>query len=204
MQTARQRGLPITIYRPGNITGHSLNGGSKTGDLLHTIVLICLRLGAAPLRNAEFDLTPVDYVAKALMELSLQPESAGGNFHLTNPVPLQTRDLTEWMQQSGLGVEVVPYDNWRDRLLEWGQQMGSDDMRILTDILGPRAFAQDDAQAVHPRFDTSQTRVLLEESGITCPPANTRLFDVYLSYLRRMKLITTPGHPGDAVSLQTV
>ncbi len=189
VKTARERGIPVTMYRPGNITGHSVNGGSKTGDLLHTIVLICLRLGAAPLRDAEFDVTPVDYVAKALLELSLQPESEGRDFHLTNPIPMQTRELTEWMLQSGLGVEIVPYHHWRDRLLEWGQQMGSDDMRILTDILGPRAFAEDDAQAVHPRYDTQRTQAGLVNSNITCPQPDTRLFEVYLSYLRRMKLI---------------
>ena len=178
VQTARQRGIPVTMYRPGNITGHSVNGGSKTGDLLYTIVLICLRLGAAPRRDVEFDVTPVDYVAKALLELSLQPESAGRDFHLTNPISMQTRELTEWMEQSGLGVDVVPYHIWLDRLLEWGQQMGSDDMRILTDILGPRAFAEDDAQAVHPRYDTQRTQAGLKSSNITCPSPDTRLFNV--------------------------
>ena len=198
VQTARQRGLPVTIYRPGHISGDSVTGASNSSDLLHTIVLICLRLGAAPERDVEFDLTPVDYVAKALVELSLQPESTGGDFHLTNPIPMQTRELTEWMQQSGLGVDIVPYDNWRDRLLAWGQQMGTDDMRILTDILGPRAFAEDNAQAVHPQFDTQRTQSGLKNSLITCPPPDTRLFDTYLSFLRRMNLIGMPdGEPDD-------
>ena len=205
VQTARQRGIPVTMYRPGNITGHSVNGGAKTGDLLHTIVLICLRLGAAPERDVEFDLTPVDYVAQALLELSLHPESTGGDFHLTNPIPMQTRELTEWMQQSGLGVDIVPYGIWRDRLLVWGQQMGTDDMRILTDILGPRAFAEDNAQAIHPRYDTAKTRTGLAGSTIRCPRPDTRLFDTYLTYLRRMKLIeaSDPQPTSLAISTET-
>jgi thioester reductase-like protein len=191
VQTARQRGIPVTIYRPGNITGHSQNGGAKTGDLLHTVVLICLRLGAAPERDVEFDVTPVDYVAQAMMELSLQPESLGREFHLTNPVPMQTRFLNEWMQASGLGVEFVPFGVWRDRLLEWGQQTGTEGLRVLTDILGPRAFAEDEAKAVHPQYDTKRTQAGLAGSTIQCPRPDTRLFDTYLSYLRRMKLIDT-------------
>ena len=198
VQTARQRGIPVTVYRPGHISGDSVTGASNSSDLLHTIVLICLRLGAAPERDVEFDLTPVDYVAKALVELSLQPESTGGEFHLTNPIPMQTRELTEWMQQSGLGVDIVPYDDWRDRLLAWGQQRGTDDMRILTDILGPRAFAEDNAQAVHPQFDTQRTQAGLRNSKIFCAPPDTHLFDTYLSFLRRMNLIGTPdGEPDD-------
>lgn len=64
-QEARKRGIPVTIYRPGHITGHSITGASNTNDLLHTLVVICLRLGAAPLRDVEIDVSPVDYVAKA-------------------------------------------------------------------------------------------------------------------------------------------
>ena len=201
VQTARQRGIPVTVYRPGHISGDSLTGASNSNDLLHTIVLICLRLGAVPERDVEFDLTPVNYVAKALVELSLQSESTGGDFHLTNPRPMQTRELTKWMQQSGLGVDIVPYDIWRDRLLVWGQQVGTDDMRILTDILGPRAFAEDDAQAVHPRFDTQRTQSGLRNSQITCPPPDTRLFDTYLSYLRRKNLISTPENESDDIAI---
>ena len=151
----------------------------------------------------EFDLTPIDYVAKALVELSLHPESTGGDFHLTNPIPMQTRELTEWMRQSGLGVEVVPYGNWRDRLLAWGQQMGSDDMRILTDILGPRAFAEDDAQAVHPRYDTAKTRTGLAGSTIHCPRPDTKLFDTYLTYLRRMKLVEAADPQPTSLAMST-
>ena len=111
---------------------------------------------------------------------------------------MQTRELTEWMQQSGLGVDIVPYDDWRDRLLAWGQQRGTDDMRILTDILGPRAFAEDNAQAVHPQFDTQRTQAGLRNSKIFCAPPDTHLFDTYLSFLRRMNLIGTPdGEPDD-------
>ena len=203
VETARQRGIPVTIYRPGNITGHSQSGGSKTGDLLHSTVLICLRLGAAPERDVEFDVTPVDYVAQALMELSLQPESSGRDFHLTNPVPMQTRALNDWMQRSGLGVEFVPYGVWRDRLLDWGQKMGSDDLRILTDILGPRALAEDEATAVHPQYDTSQTQAALAGTAIQCPRPDTRLFDTYLNYLRRMKLIDSAEPHAEGLSKST-
>lgn len=200
VRTARQRGIPVTIYRPGNITGHSQTGSSKTGDLLHTTVLICLRLGAAPERDVEFDVTPVDYVAQAMMELSLQPNSSGQDFHLTNPVPMQTRALNNWMQHSGLGVELVPYSVWRDRLLTWGQTMGSDDLRILTDILAPRALAEDEATAVHPQYDTSRTESRLAGTSIECPRPDTQLFNTYLSYLRRMKLIESADPRAEGLS----
>ena len=196
-QEARQRGIPVTIYRPGHITGDSVTGASNTNDLLHTLVIICLRLGAAPLRDVEIDVTPVDYVAKALVELSFQPASVNCDFHLTNPVPMRTSELNEWMQQSDLGLEMVSYDEWRDRLLQMGKEMGIGDVRMLTDVLGPRALADDDSHAVHPRFDSQRAQDALLDSTVSCPVPNTQLFDAYLSFMRRMKLVPSSEADSD-------
>jgi thioester reductase-like protein len=192
VQEARQRGIPVTMYRPGHITGDSVTGASNTNDLLHTLVIICLRLGAAPMRDVEIDVTPVDYVAKALVELSLQPESANREFHLTNPIPMRTSALNEWMQQSNLELEMVSYDEWRDRLLKMGNELGIGDIRMLTDVLGPRALGDDDSHAVHPRFDSQRAQEALLASSVSCPVPDTRLFDAYLGFMRRMKLIPSP------------
>ncbi len=94
VREARRRGIPVTMYRPGHITGDSITGASNTNDLLHTLVIICLRLGAAPRRDVEIDVTPVDYVAKALVELSFQPKSANRDFHLTTRFPCQQTHFT--------------------------------------------------------------------------------------------------------------
>jgi thioester reductase-like protein len=188
-QTARKRGIPVTIYRPGHITGDSQTGVSNTSDLLHTMVLICLRLGAAPMRDVEFDVTPVDYVARAIIELSLQPRCSGGEFHLTNPVPMRTKELVDWLQQSGLGLDMVPYEIWRDRLLRMGEELGLGDLRMLTDVMGTRAMGDDETHAVHPRFDCQRTQEGLLDSTVSCPLPNTRLFDAYLGFMRRMQLV---------------
>jgi thioester reductase-like protein len=188
-QMARQRGIPVTIYRPGHITGDSQTGVSNTSDLLHTLVLICLRLGAAPMRDVEFDVTPVDYVARAIVELSLQPHCACGDFHLTNPAPMRTKDLIEWLLQSGVGIEMVPYETWRERLLRMGEELGLGDMRMLTDVMGARAMGEDDAHAVHPRFDCQLAQEGLLDSTVSCPVPDTRLLDAYLGFIRRMQLI---------------
>ncbi len=81
--------------------------------------------------------------------------------------------------------------------------MGSDDLRILTDILGPRALAEDEATAVHPQYDTSQTQAALAGTTITCPQPDTRLFDTYLNYLRRMKLIDSAEPHAEGLSTST-
>ena len=106
---------------------------------------------------------------------------------------MRTRALNEWMSHSNLGLEMVYYDEWRDRLLKIGEEMGIGDIRMLTDVLGPRALGDDDSTAVHPRFDCQQTQSALLNSGIRCPVPDARLFDVYIEFMRRLKLTPAPG-----------
>ncbi|MCA9008272.1 MAG: thioester reductase domain-containing protein [Planctomycetaceae bacterium] len=189
-QEARRRGIPVTIYRPGHITGDSRTGISNTSDLLHTIVLMCLQLGAAPLRDVELDVTPVDYVAQAIVQLSMQQESENSDFLLTNPIPMSTSKLMDWLSQSYPGLEFLPYEDWRARLLRFGEESGIDNLRMLTDVMGTRAMGADDTPAVHPRFDSRRTQAVLRDANVTCPSPQTELFDAYLSYLRRMEFLT--------------
>jgi thioester reductase-like protein len=187
IEVARRRGLPVAVYRPGHVTGDSKTGAANVNDLLHTIVLACLRLGAVPRRDIELDLTPVDYVAQAIAELSRRPESLGHAFHLTNPNPLKTQVLTEWMERSELDVQLVPYETWRERLFDLADQtqIQTDKLRLLADVLVPRLLADDDARAVHPRFDCRHTLDALANTGVLCPPVDARLLSTGLEYLKR-------------------
>jgi thioester reductase-like protein len=190
---ARERGLPVAIYRPGHVTGDSRTGAANTNDLLHTFSLVCVRLGMAPLRDVEMDVTPVDYVSQAIAELSLHPESLGKNFHLTNPEPLQAPVLVEWMEDFEIGIQRVPYDVWRDRVFALADQMNSPELKLLGDILGPRVLSDDQAIAVHPRFDSRVASTALENTGIQCAPANRQLLITYSEYLQRMGAMPAPA-----------
>lgn len=190
---ARERGLPVTIYRPGHVTGDSRTGAANTNDLLHTFVLVCLRLGMAPLRDVEMDITPVDYVAEAITELSLQNESLGKCFHLTNPEPLQAPVLVEWMEDFEMGIQRVPYDVWRDRVFALADQLDSPELKLLGDILGPRVLSDDRALAVHPRFDCQGALQALAKTKIRCAPPDRRLLTTYSDFLHQKGEIIATG-----------
>ncbi len=75
---ARSRGLPVCIYRPGRITGHSQTGISNTDNLMCKLIKISLQLRQVPDMDLLVDLTPVDYVGEAIVYLSRQKGSLGG------------------------------------------------------------------------------------------------------------------------------
>ena len=85
---AARADLPISVFRPGMIVGDSATGEIKTFNTLYFPLRLYLG-GQLPLmpasRTQRVNLVPVDYVADAIVRLTLAPEAAGLNFHLTAP-----------------------------------------------------------------------------------------------------------------------
>src|SRR4051794_20062986 len=114
---ARSRGLPVTVYRPGIITGHSETGAWNTDDFMSRLIKSWTELGCAPDLDGATDMTPVDYVSRATVHLSLSGQATGKVFHLINPRQIHVRELIGWVRSLGYPIERVSYDRWRTELL---------------------------------------------------------------------------------------
>lgn len=192
MDQASQRGVPVTIYRPGHITGDSRTGIGNENDLLHTVILTCLRIGAAPMSDSELDATPVDFVSRSIVHLSGLPECRGTTYHLTNPVPFRTKVLLDWLEQTSLSVDVVDTNHWREILLK--QSSNSPEHRqnasMLIELLAPQGNpSEEQTKTFLPRLESTQTLALLESAAIRCPPADHQLLTKGAAQLARIGLI---------------
>ena len=90
---AAMRELPIAIYRPSIIVGHSVSGETSRYNTLYwpmqVLIPFYLRwravTGLVPLplgRECPLDIVPVDYVAESVATLYSRPEAAGRCYHL--------------------------------------------------------------------------------------------------------------------------
>ncbi len=113
---AGKAGLPITVYRPPLIGGHSKTGHWHQGDLLQRLLQGCLALGQAPQLAWELDLVPVDYVADAINSLAWRDDTAGNCFHLQHPRPLMLNDLLNLLITSGAPLKQVPMEEWLEAI----------------------------------------------------------------------------------------
>ena len=80
--------LPISVFRPGLIVGHSKSGTIKTFNTVYFPLRLYLtrKPRIIPLDPAmRINLVPVDYVAEAVSRLTFLPEAGGLNFHLVAP-----------------------------------------------------------------------------------------------------------------------
>lgn len=100
MQQA-MRTLPISIYRPSIIVGDSLSGeiDKLAGPYYLMYAIVHMPPNVPMLMPGKGDkplnLVPIDYVCQAMHTISLQADSEGKTFHLTDPNPLSARQVFE-------------------------------------------------------------------------------------------------------------
>ena len=116
---AARLGLPVRIYRPPLIAGHSVTGAWHEQDFLHRLLRGCLAMGLAPDLEMALDLVPVDYVVAAVGRLAWSPQSPGGIaqvLHLHHPEPVMWLDLLNALIGHGAPLSPVPLADWLQRL----------------------------------------------------------------------------------------
>jgi thioester reductase-like protein len=187
IERARALGLPVSIYRPGNITGHSISGASNTGDIMHTLVMAILHVGAIPDVELTVDLTPVDFVADSIVALSQKRECQGGTFNLLNPTPLHVSSMASWLRGSEFHVDVVPMREWREGLANLVDSIPGEVMGVMAEVLSPDANSGLESDAIpaafQTRFDCSRVTQALQGTGVQCHPVDDLLLSRYLAFL---------------------
>lgn len=202
VMAAQARGLPTAIYRPGRITGHSRTGVANTADFMHTMIAGCLHLGSAPQLDMDVDMTPVDYVSRAIVALSRRPASAGKTFHLLNPQPPRLDEVLDFIRSMGYALELVPFDQWRQQLLSLAEGLPADELQPLVQVFAPLAGPDGTsngelhARVHHPRFDCRNVDEALVDTDIACPPVDARLLSTYLAFLSTSGFVPPPDEQG--------
>jgi hypothetical protein len=117
VREAAERGLPACVYRPGFISGHSKTGTSNPRDLLGAILSESLRLGAAPeIEGWLTEMTPVDFVAAAILDIASKIDAVGATYHLANPDLVPAGTVFDWLEDGGCTLGRVSHEEWSRRL----------------------------------------------------------------------------------------
>lgn len=189
VKIASSRGLPVTIYRPPLIAGHSETGVSNTEDFICLMLKGCVQMRSFPDIDYWLDMSPVDYVSKAIVYLSQQPESISKAFHLQHPEPIHFNQLVDWISRLGYTIEQLPYEDWLIKLQTTAVTPDNPLYTLRPFLLQRWSEEQLTAtelymQARRPaEISCQETLKGLAGSGIVCPPLDAKLFSNYLSYL---------------------
>jgi thioester reductase-like protein len=215
---ARTLGLPARIYRPGIITGHSQTGAWSTSDATSRMLKVAIESGILPDIEGAMDMTPVDYVSKALVYLAASGHAKSDIYHLANPKPVNGRDLVSWVRSYGYPLKRIPYEEWRsqmvalagsgdknplapfaplfgavvsDRIPGWMTSMVAPSYKNGIDRVIRAIGARYGAQSVQLHCDNALHD--LAGGSITCPLVDERLLETYFSYFVRIGYLSVPA-----------
>ncbi|HET9991663.1 MAG TPA: thioester reductase domain-containing protein [Kofleriaceae bacterium] len=171
---ARDRGLDVSIYRPGTIAGHSRSGAYNPDDFVCALIKGCVQLGLAPRVDAPIHLVPVDYVSRALVRIALGP--AAGTYHLVGPRPVAWAEVVEWIRRLGYRIAELPYREWRAAVIERAVATGN----ALAPLL-PLFVEHDSTGWLHlPTYDDAETKAALAGTDIACAAVDAALMRRYV------------------------
>ncbi|MGQ0592974.1 MAG: non-ribosomal peptide synthetase family protein [Gammaproteobacteria bacterium] len=185
VRIAASRGLPVSVYRPATVTGHSRTGAWNSDDFLCRLIRGCIAIGAAPAEPVHFDIVPVDYVSRAIVYLSRTPDAIGGTFHLNNKCLVSSTALLDWIKSFGYSVGQQSYLEWREKVMEVAEQSSHHPLYPLLPMFRANTPRGDSPSDLRERYNCSRTLEALMDSGIRCPVPDRALLEAYLSYLQR-------------------
>ncbi|MEM6451441.1 MAG: thioester reductase domain-containing protein [Cyanobacteria bacterium P01_D01_bin.105] len=198
---ARDNNLPVTIYRPGPLSGHSKTGTFNANDFLYRLMQGYIQSGMAPQGELPLDLLPVDFASKAIVYISRQPKALGKAFHLIHPHPASSDLLFTACQAAGYAIERVPYDIWHRKLQDIAQNDPTHPLYPLVALFSSRQNQSDrtsQALAEIP-FDTQQTYTHLQDAPFSLPTLNQALFNTYLKAMLKPAAATISTPPNTSL-----
>lgn len=200
---AGRRGLPTRIYRPGTISGHSKSGATNAWDLLTAMIVESLQIGYAPdIEDWLVEMTPVDFVSKAITTLADHEDMSQRIFHLGDPAPINANDVFSYLGQLGFATEKLAFEKWATL---WKQKRGSGrwgEGSFTVDILRSGMPTVDFIQEVTVLNDSKTTPILEDLFGLRRPKIDAKLLETYTRHFYARGWLPRPPRKSDSMATQ--
>jgi len=133
---AVSKGLPVCLYRPGNIGHHSVTGASNPNDFQSLIVDACMKVKSAPDKDKwVFEITPVDFLVKSIVLFASQPSHFGKVFNVVQNNPIPAKTVFDLLLETELISGYVSFDEWQAKLYSKAEKEGNYILNVLAQSL---------------------------------------------------------------------
>jgi long-chain acyl-CoA synthetase len=219
--------LPVSVFRPGQIVGDSRTGVIRTFNTLYFPLRIYFAMRPVVIPAPvwlRINMVPVDYVADALVKMTLLPDAAGRTFHLVVPydrlpsVREFVRFIRSWAKDN-LGMKLprplflpltVPLNRVRYRargVIEHTHKRTIDSLiTLLPYFFERRQFARDNIDSLMGEYDFKWREVLpvLLEYALDKGFMHRSDRTVHEQILYRLQSRSMPVHYYDVVDGKTI
>jgi thioester reductase-like protein len=204
IHAAGNKGLRWVIMRPGNIFGDSVTGAYPLISLTVTgvyydIIRTVTTTGLAMFQPDRLDITPVDYIAEAIVAVMFEPEAFGKTFHLVNPDVKAFYEVVNLLIDYGYRIRFLPFSEFVDlfrkrRVLHQGKAYSSFFTAMARHF---EKYFADNRFRFGATFDIANVQSILEPKGIKCPKINMDLVSNYLEYCIASGYLPSPANQGN-------
>ncbi|MBB3243916.1 amino acid adenylation domain-containing protein/thioester reductase-like protein [Pseudomonas sp. Tn43] len=184
LERARERGVRVNLYRPGNISFNSLSGVCQPHkNRLMLMLKGSIQLGQVPELALNFDLMPVDFLARFIAFHASRYQAEKAVFNLHNPEPLGWDSYVASFREAGREFSMVS-------VADWQQQLGRvDSDNALFGVLGfyLNGFEEDIGDISMIGHDNAQAGV--RQMGARYPEKSPALLRRGCDYLKEINFI---------------
>jgi thioester reductase-like protein len=179
VRRAHAAGVPAAVYRVGWVIGDSRTGAWKPTDFIPQLLKVAIEAGMCS-DFGTFTMTPVDYVARALVHLAPRQDSLGQVFHLSNGKRYASRLLLAWIRAEGYDLREVTLEEWQRQFSGSSQELSLAPLLFFLGDGGGGMSRLSQWLSNEPNVDVSRTRHLLAQAGILCPDLDSKGMAVYV------------------------
>lgn len=181
---AVQLGAWVNIYRPGNIGFHSLSGVCRP-DKNRLLLMLkgSMQLGVVPDFAINFDLMPVDFLARVIGFQASRHQPDRAVFNLHNPEPLSWRTYVDAFRTAGRQFELVSVAHWQALLHR------VDSRNAMFGVLGfyLDGFEEDIGDISMIEFQNAHA--VIQQMGANYPGKTPALLETGCAYLKTIDFI---------------
>lgn len=179
------RGLPVSIYRSGYISGQSDTGVTSLNDALLMLIKGCIQLGYAPEMEEKITILPVDFVSKAIVQISLNYSDNSTVYHLDHPTGILWSDLVAWINDYGYKIKIIPMEKWQEKLSTISKENA-----LYPFIPYYLAIKKNE---LSPGVHVNKTSSVLKNINLSYPDIDDKLLTIYFDYLCQINFLPIPN-----------
>lgn len=179
---ASKRGIPVQIFRPSTIIGHSITGiSSYENDHLLRLLKGCIQMEKSPDWDLTLDMLPVDFISNLIIKVSLDKNNKNKVFNLSNCQKISWLDIIRCLKSFGYKIEIIPYSEWKSVL----STTNSDNalFPLLSLYIGEEINM---GEVKISKINTRNTLDALTGLGINMLSMDDRILNTMISYLSRI------------------
>jgi amino acid adenylation domain-containing protein/thioester reductase-like protein len=186
VEQARSRGIPVNVYRFGAISGASQTGIWDPDAYLYRLIKGCIQLGSYPEITQNWRLTPVDSLAKIILQVAKSdyPENGSGyfgkTFHIEPRHEISWQKIMDAVNANSKILRPLSFNAWLNELIKVSEQSPQHALFPLIPLILAQHSIMEEGELV---LDTKNFHTSIAGSDLDFPVIDDDLLRKYVRHI---------------------